>query len=144
MGRVFQSSDSDFSGEISREEFLKMIHKDELRIPLEELGISTGEAEGLFTLLDADDSGTIDVDEFVNGCIRVTGGPKAVDLVTVLFEFRKLQKKVRDVQRHIWTLVQYHQNGVVIRKEVDDKGCASQLHTAPKKSFTEFMDGGGL
>merc|ERR1712050_315815 len=29
--RVFQSSDSDFSGEISREEFVEMIHKDELR-----------------------------------------------------------------------------------------------------------------
>merc|ERR1711933_311458 len=97
LTEAFCKADADGSGQITNQEFLGMLQEDKVRVSLEHLGVSTSEAEGLFTLLDHDDSGTISVSEFVTGCTRVTGGPKSVDLVTLLHENKKMYSKLQEV-----------------------------------------------
>lgn len=45
---------------------------------MESLGISTDDVWSLFLLLDADENGVIDLDEFVNGCMNLHGPAKSL------------------------------------------------------------------
>merc|ERR1712046_392970 len=43
----------------------------------------------LFKLLDLDGSDEIDAEEFVNGCMRLHGLAKSIDLATFMFDYKK-------------------------------------------------------
>eukprot|EP00435_Cladocopium_sp_Y103_P037488 s1576_g9.t3 len=50
---------------------------------------------GLFLLLDIDEQGFIDVEEFIAGCCRIHGPAKAIDLTTLMCQVRKLHMELR-------------------------------------------------
>eukprot|EP00913_Durusdinium_trenchii_P024235 g22754.t1 len=52
--------------------------------------------QGLFLLLDIDDQGYIDVEEFIAGCCRIHGPAKAIDLTTLMCQVRKLHMELRE------------------------------------------------
>lgn len=45
---------------------------------MESLGISTDDVWSLFVLIDADDNGIVDLEEFVNGCMQLHGPAKSL------------------------------------------------------------------
>ena len=47
---------------------------------MESLGISTDDVWGLFLLIDADENGVIDLDEFVSGCMQLHGPAKSLQV----------------------------------------------------------------
>merc|ERR1719359_415156 len=53
-------------------------------------------ATNLFDILDKDKSGTINVNEFVEGCLRLRGLPRAADIAQLLCENRKWQAKQQE------------------------------------------------
>merc|ERR1712125_148890 len=55
--------------------------------------IDVHEAEGLFHLLDINDSGLVGIEEFIMGCMRLKGTAKSVDLATMLYEQKRENKK---------------------------------------------------
>merc|ERR1712232_1335168 len=73
----------------------------ELVAQLHALGVHTDEANGLFELLDDDDSGEVDVDEFVSGILRLKGAAKAVDMATLLYENKKIFRKINKLYSKI-------------------------------------------
>ncbi|CAK9021914.1 unnamed protein product [Durusdinium trenchii] len=52
--------------------------------------------QSLFLLLDIDDQGYIDVEEFIAGCCRIHGPAKAIDLTTLMCQVRKLHMELRE------------------------------------------------
>jgi len=98
---VFQESDDDGSGQVSLEEFQTLLKNQEMKAYLDAIGIDSSEAHGLFRLLDDDGSGTVSVDEFVTGLLRVKGSAKAVDMVMLLYENRKISKKLSRIFRQM-------------------------------------------
>lgn len=96
---VFLASDVDNSGFISQREFSELLKNAELTTYLEAIGIDSSEARGLFRLLDDDNSGKVSIDEFVSGFLRLKGSAKAVDMVTLLYENRKITQKLNQVMR---------------------------------------------
>jgi len=51
------------------------------------------EAEGLFRLLDPDETGVINAEDFVMGCLRLHGTAKAIDLTALMGEVRWLRRR---------------------------------------------------
>jgi len=94
---IFLQSDTDGSGEISLDEFVDLLEKPDMVAYLEGMGIDSSEAKGLFRLLDDDGSGVVSIDEFVTGFMRLKGGAKAVDMVMLLYENRKICKKLNRI-----------------------------------------------
>ena len=45
---------------------------------MESLGISTDDVWTLFMLIDNDDSGMVDIEEFVSGCMQLRGPAKSL------------------------------------------------------------------
>merc|ERR1719499_3087492 len=64
---------------------------------LSAIGIDPSEAQGLFKLLDDDGSGSVSIEEFITGFLRLKGGAKAVDMVMLLYENRKIGKKLNKI-----------------------------------------------
>lgn len=82
--KIFHAVDKDGSKEITWEEFQGQLHTSTMQRYFEAIDIDMSEAEGLFRLLDINGSGAIDIEEFLNGCIRFRGPAKALDLCLLL------------------------------------------------------------
>lgn len=99
--QVFLESDSDGSGHVTKAEFAEIMQNEELLAQLRALGVHAEEANGLFELLDDDDSGEVDVDEFVSGVLRLKGSAKAIDMATLLYENKKIFRKLNKLYNRI-------------------------------------------
>merc|ERR1712217_607051 len=56
------------------------------------INVQQEEAKYLFELLDIDESGVIQFEEFLSGCLRLHGWAKSMDLLTVMQENRTQHK----------------------------------------------------
>jgi hypothetical protein len=101
---LFSQGDADHSGFVTKAEFNKMMNNPKVEATLDTMGITLSEATGLFALLDSGGDGTVDVHEFVSGCVRLKGDAKAVDMVTLIFENKKVLTKIEKLSRLIHAL----------------------------------------
>jgi len=101
---IFEDSDVDGSGQVTFLEFQKLLDNPDMVAYLEAMGIDSSEAQGLFSLLDDDGSGVVSIEEFITGFLRLKGSAKAVDMVMLLYENRKISKKLNKIfkeARHV-------------------------------------------
>jgi len=61
------------------------------------IDVDPSEARGIFRLLDIDNDGEVDAEEFLSGCIRLRGPAKALETATLIHEVRKLHDRCADV-----------------------------------------------
>lgn len=94
---VFMDSEKEVSGQMTEHEMDVILRDPEVVAYFNAIGVDTTEAMGLFQLLDDDDSGTVSIDEFVTGFLRLKGSAKAVDMVTLMYENRKISKLLKCV-----------------------------------------------
>eukprot|EP00928_Gymnodinium_smaydae_P100653 TRINITY_DN9926_c0_g1_i1.p1 TRINITY_DN9926_c0_g1~~TRINITY_DN9926_c0_g1_i1.p1 ORF type:complete len:592 (+),score=115.86 TRINITY_DN9926_c0_g1_i1:45-1820(+) len=92
LREIFDEIDLDASGSIALDEFNGFVNDRRVVSYLDALGIDTSDATRLFKLLDADGSGEIIADEFVEGCLKLRGEAKSVDIQLLMHEVRKLRK----------------------------------------------------
>merc|ERR1719461_2421133 len=59
-----------------------------LKVYLCALGITAESTRMLFALVDVDQSGKIDMDEFCEGCLRLQGEAKSTDVHTLIYQVR--------------------------------------------------------
>merc|ERR1719428_2546084 len=92
---VFRIADTDGNGELTKEEFLVALRDPEVMKNLHEVEIDMRGAEGLFDILDYDESGNLDVTEFIEGCMRARGDAKAKDVLAVQCDLWRTTQWVR-------------------------------------------------
>mmetsp|Transcript_30190 Transcript_30190/g.65988 ORF Transcript_30190/g.65988 Transcript_30190/m.65988 type:complete len:614 (-) Transcript_30190:83-1924(-) len=80
LRKLFRSVDEDGSGAITVEELEKLLTDRSLQANFEALGLDTQDAWTLFKLFDKDRTNSIEVEEFVEGCIRLRGSAKGIDI----------------------------------------------------------------
>jgi len=84
MRSFFLEADLDKSGTLSWEEFRQHLEAPKVRALFQTLDLGVAQAHVLFDLLDMDRSGSISVEEFIDGCMRLKGQAKAIDMNMVL------------------------------------------------------------
>jgi len=84
------------SGQMTWEQFEGQLDNPVMEAYFRSLDLSISEARSLFVLLDIDEQGYIDVEEFIAGCCRVHGPAKAIDLTTLMCQVRKLHLELRE------------------------------------------------
>eukprot|EP00927_Polykrikos_kofoidii_P001402 TRINITY_DN10522_c0_g1_i1.p1 TRINITY_DN10522_c0_g1~~TRINITY_DN10522_c0_g1_i1.p1 ORF type:complete len:713 (+),score=133.69 TRINITY_DN10522_c0_g1_i1:63-2201(+) len=92
--KVFDSMDSNSTGEMSMKEFEQHINDERISSFFVLLDIDASDAWSLFKLLDDDGSGSIDVEEFVDGCLRLQGQARSIDLAKVRHENKFMMKRL--------------------------------------------------
>merc|ERR1712151_485740 len=60
------------------------------------IDVDQSEAKGLFRLLDLDDSGSVNAEEFLSGCLRLRGPAKALDLALLIREVRGIEQSLKN------------------------------------------------
>ena len=103
-----QEIDHDNSNLVSIDEFKAAVATPKMSSFLESMGISTHDVWTLFTIIDADASGLIDLDEFVQGCMELHGPAKSFHLSKMSYEnkitrqaIKKLVRETSDVKKQL-------------------------------------------
>lgn len=88
--RLFQITDRDSSGSISWEEFCFALDDEDMGRFMKTLDIDVESARGLFLLLDTDSSGMIEAEEFTQGCLRLQGVARSIDVCTLMYSNKRI------------------------------------------------------
>mmetsp|Transcript_137050 Transcript_137050/g.242239 ORF Transcript_137050/g.242239 Transcript_137050/m.242239 type:complete len:596 (-) Transcript_137050:47-1834(-) len=93
MQEVFRQVDFDGSGHVTSEELEHFLGAPDLRRYMEALDVSAEDTRLLFRLLDRDGSHVIDIDEFCEGCLRLKGNARSIDMQTLIFQMKNFLSK---------------------------------------------------
>lgn len=94
---IFEAADQDGSGDVDRHEYQSAMKKRHVKEKLRLIGIPDRDMNKLFDMLDPDNSGTITIDEFLEGCARLKGVAKSKDIVKLAMEVTVYGSEVRDM-----------------------------------------------
>jgi len=108
--KLFKMLDHDFSGSVSWEEFSKNVDNPVLATYLRVLQIDVHDAEFFFSLLAAaSNDGEVGVDTFLDGCQRLKGDAKMIDIQMVSCQLKALyvrqEQLSNSMEAHILTLI---------------------------------------
>jgi len=101
LRELFRAADVDNDGTMTWTKFQGKLQDTKMQGYLKAIDLDQEEALDLFHLLDSDDSDEIDEDEFVNGCIRLHGYAKSIDLATFMFDYKNYTKMWSE---HAWRI----------------------------------------
>eukprot|EP00746_Dinoflagellata_sp_MGD_P140375 gnl/MRDRNA2_/MRDRNA2_73634_c0_seq2.p1 gnl/MRDRNA2_/MRDRNA2_73634_c0~~gnl/MRDRNA2_/MRDRNA2_73634_c0_seq2.p1 ORF type:complete len:338 (+),score=70.41 gnl/MRDRNA2_/MRDRNA2_73634_c0_seq2:218-1231(+) len=94
--RMFREADADNSGQITWDELNSYLQNPRVKAYFDSLELHHSTAKSLFKLLDTDGDGSVNRDEFVLGCTRLKGGARSVDVATLMYENKKLVRKLSE------------------------------------------------
>ncbi|CAE7686390.1 IAP1 [Symbiodinium sp. CCMP2456] len=83
---VFKRMETSGTGVITWDDFQSSLFK--------AIDLDISEAHCVFKILDLDDDGTLDADEFLSGCLRLRGAAKALDVLVLMREIRSMQQQL--------------------------------------------------
>ncbi|CAE8643029.1 unnamed protein product, partial [Polarella glacialis] len=100
----FHEADKDNSGMLSWDEFETYLADDKVKAYFSTLDLDVsqatlGEAHALFLLLDTGEDGEVGIDEFVEGCKRLKGSAKSIDVNMLLYENEKLIARLSEFMK---------------------------------------------
>merc|ERR1712232_122707 len=84
----FRNADLDKNGKLSWEEFEKHLDNREVQAYFNAIELDVSRAQILFDLLDSDGSNQVTIDEFLDGCMRLKGEARSIDLNLLLFSYQ--------------------------------------------------------
>ncbi|CAE7255292.1 Scn11a [Symbiodinium pilosum] len=84
--------------EVSIEDFKRALSSPKFAGFLESMSISTEDVGVLFTFMDTDRSGLVDLDEFVNGCLNLHGPAKSLQLARMSFENKLTRREIKTLK----------------------------------------------
>mmetsp|Transcript_63704 Transcript_63704/g.136946 ORF Transcript_63704/g.136946 Transcript_63704/m.136946 type:complete len:735 (-) Transcript_63704:51-2255(-) len=99
--RMFHEADVDGTGDLTWKEFDAHCSDERVKAFFTTLELDVSEAKGLFRLLDVESTGVINAEDFVNGCLKLKGQARALDVATLLYESKKASKKWQHMMRFL-------------------------------------------
>jgi len=88
--RFFHEADVDKTGTLSWEEFESYLQNQKVQAYFQSFELDVSQARTLFKLLDLDESNDVGIDEFVEGCMRMKGPARSIDVNMLLYESEKM------------------------------------------------------
>jgi hypothetical protein len=99
LREVFLSGDSDGDGFITLEELEICLQRPDVEEKLSSLDLPRSQAHELFSILDVDLSGQIDVEEFINGILKIKGDCRPKDLMGLIMNQKHMMRRLEGVER---------------------------------------------
>lgn len=106
LGKLFQKMDSDGTGKLDITKFEAYYRDDEVRAVFEALDLGAHDAWTFFQSLDYNEDHQIEASEFLDGCARLRGPAKAVDLFALRTQTAKIRKELEMVVANQQRLVE--------------------------------------
>lgn len=90
----FSEADTDGNKLLTWEEFKEYMRSTQVKAYFHTLDLDVSQAHMLFNLLDADRSGEVSLDEFLDGCLRLKGPARNIDMNVLINAHRRLSDQV--------------------------------------------------
>lgn len=88
--QFFEDADKDHSGTLTWDEFAAHLDNTQVKAYFQALELDVGQAHMLFDLLDRDHNDQVTIDEFLDGCMRMKGTARALDVNILLVNQQRL------------------------------------------------------
>merc|ERR1719482_1268452 len=92
MQEIFEEMDEDGKGTITLGEFEDKLKDERVIAYFNVLKLDVSDARILFALLDYDNSKEIGIDEFLEGCYKLQGESRSLDMKIMQFEVKHLRE----------------------------------------------------
>lgn len=83
---------------MSRDEFVKNVREPQMQRFMRGIDVDPSDAEHLFSLLDVEESGLINSEEFLTASVRLREPAKGLDTAMLLREVRKMAVRMKDLE----------------------------------------------
>lgn len=83
---------------------------------LQSMGISTDDLWTLFLLIDEDDNGVVDIDEFVSGCMQLRGPAQSLQVAKMGYENKLTREAIKQIAKDVRVVKQSMVNPTVVRE----------------------------
>merc|ERR1711870_210655 len=94
MQVLFAEMDQDGRGTIGLEDVNAYLQDPRVQGFFTALGLDTSDTKRLFKLIDDDGSGDVDANEFLEGCFRLKGEAKSIDVCAILHHLHLVEHKL--------------------------------------------------
>merc|ERR1712060_1044155 len=101
MRSLFGAMDKDGSGTLTYGEIHDYLQEPRVQGYFSAMGLEVNDVERLFGLIDSDDSGDVDVGEFLDGCLRLKGNARSIDVYTIMRDLKLLDGRVEAICKAI-------------------------------------------
>merc|ERR1712048_777859 len=88
MRILFNDMDQDGAGTIGLEQIQALLEDPRVQGYFTALGLDPNDTERLFKLIDDDGSGDVDVTEFLEGCLRLKGQARSIDVYAIMHDLK--------------------------------------------------------
>ncbi|CAE6968933.1 Scn11a [Symbiodinium natans] len=95
---LFLEMDEDASGTLTAEEMQQLVKDPKMSAYFSALGFEAHDCIRLFSLLDTDGSGSVDIEEFLDGCLRLKGMARSIDVHFIMVQIHRLQKQLSGLE----------------------------------------------
>jgi len=101
MRGLFQEMDKDGSGTISYSEVQHHLTDQRVQGYFAALGLDPNDTERLFRLIDDDESGDVNINEFLDGCIRLKGQARSIDVYAIMRHIRDIENQLQGMMENL-------------------------------------------
>ncbi|CAE7345352.1 Sodium channel protein 60E [Symbiodinium microadriaticum] len=91
-------------GAITLSEMEQFFNDEEVCAMFQSLDLTARDSWTLFKLLDEEGNGDINLSEFIDGCLRLRGPAKALDIACVMDESRRIKRKVMITEERLYNM----------------------------------------
>jgi len=137
--RIFKDADKDGSGIITLEEFRRHLDDPWVKAYFSGLQMDPSDAYSLFTLMDTDGSNGVSIDEFVDGCMKMKGHAKCIDVLSLMYDsarfVEKFDKFAEDIVHQVVTV-----KAALKKKEKAQKLSNERLSSYVASADTEILE----
>jgi len=99
MQDIFMEADIDTSGMLTKRELDKFLNQDRVLAYMSTYGLDVSDMSAMFRLLDQDNTGEIDIQEWLIGCLRLKGQAKCLDVMRLVECVDVMYAMLQDIQR---------------------------------------------
>merc|ERR1719223_2064720 len=99
--RFFNEADVTKIGNLTWEEFKDYLQDENVQAYFQSFQLDVTQAKTLFRLLDSDGSNDVNIEEFVEGCMRMRGQARSIDVHQLLYESQEVMRRQAEFMRNI-------------------------------------------
>lgn len=138
FAELFGTMDHFDTGELTVDELEKHIEDDTVKAYFEHLDLDIDKAWDIFRLLDIDENGTVSMQEFVVGCLKLRGQARSMDLAIIGYDFQRVAEKLSEfmefVEQQLTQINRASGSGGLVRR-------FSQVMNSPVMSRRSIISG---
>jgi Ca2+-binding EF-hand superfamily protein len=130
MDDLFEELDPDNSGKISLEEFHSQIMDPKVHAYFRALDLNVAKVSQMFKLMDTDRSGELNKQEFTEGCTRLRGEAKQLDLAILQGQIKQVTSQMQATRVLLITLKQHLDGKFQMLSSLDATSARTEVKSA--------------